>query len=609
MPNQKKFLDAAGVTHLVQLLDNYPDNNILGTVITSIQEVLDTKGTYSKPSGGIPASDIAAGVIPDSIMDLTNDSNFVSASFDDKNLILQTGGQGVNYAPIYTFIRYANVEPTQDSDISTTPGPWMGIYSGSSAIAPAHYTDYVWYKIKEDIDLSLELTNAAIGQFVKIKTIDANGKPTSWEPETMFYTLTVTCVTQDDIAVTGQTVTVRKDDKNGPVYATAAYEGQPVSFALPIGFHYYVSVSDTLAHHFNPTTATGIITNTNIANTLTYSDFHTIQTAADIKGALNNDIDLTDLVGEQITCSKNNSTLTWDVVDYDSTNKTVTLLLHNVFGSSNMVFEPAQNLMWCEDGLAAGDYYFKSSSTNYYFTLTTAIPAGGVLRATTSAFTTRSSQSATTNLESGTVSTTEITGAIDLGTTGSGLLNHMDRVNYGSNNFAESALFWWLNSDAEADAYRIPVTKFSRPYSYGIAGFLNGLDQEFLDSIDNTVWKCNTNNVYECPTELGGVTPGKQKAYTVTAKIGLASEKEIFGSYGGTNDGSTVFDLYNGATATDRIKYRGTSAQTWWVRSPHWSYAYYERAVRSSGSADYYYANYSYGVVPACRISKDIIEE
>ena len=184
------------------------------------------------------------------------------------------------------------------------------------------------------------------------------------------------------------------------------------------------------------------------------------------------------------------------------------------------------------------------------------------------------------------------------------MLNHHDRVSYGSNNYVESALFWWLNSDAAANTQRTPITKFSRAYSYNVAGFLNGLDASFLASIDDTVWKCSTNNVYECPASLGGATAGKQQAYTVTAKIGLASEMEIFGSYSGTTDGSTVYDLYNGATADDRKKYRGTSAQAWWLRSPYWSYASIERDVTSSGGA---YSNYAYSsgaVVPACQISR-----
>lgn len=39
----KKFLDAEGVTYLASLLDNYPNNEILGTVIDAIQDALDEK--------------------------------------------------------------------------------------------------------------------------------------------------------------------------------------------------------------------------------------------------------------------------------------------------------------------------------------------------------------------------------------------------------------------------------------------------------------------------------------------------------------------------------------------------------------------------------------
>ena len=420
----------------------------------------------------------------------------------------------------------------------------------------------------------------------------------------MKYTLTVTVLTQDNVTVTEQTVTVREGGLEGQIYATATYNGQPVSFALPTGFSYYVSVSDTLAHHFNPTTASGIITNTDAAATLTYSDFSTIQTAADIKAALNAGLDLTDLVGEQISCTWNGDTLVWDVVDYN--NNTITLLTHDTL-PTQLPFEPQQALMWCENGLAAGSYCFTHSSSTYYFTLTTAIPAEGQLRATTSAFQTYASMEATSTLETGTVSTTEISGATSLGTTASGNLNHMDRVNYGSNNYKESGLFQWLNSTAAVNTPMPRITKFSRPYSVNVPGFLGALDSSFVAAIDDTTWFCSTNNTYECPSSLGG-TVAKQNAYTVTAKIGLASEMEIFGSYGGTTDGSTIYDLYSGADADDRKKYQpGTStARIWWLRSPYWSSAGSERDVLTSGTAYGSIASYSYGVVPAVRISKDV---
>lgn len=89
---------------------------------------------------------------------------------------------------------------------------------------------------------------------------------------------------------------------------------------------------------------------------------------------------------------------------------------------------------------------------------------------------------------------------------------------------------------------------------------MNGLDSDFLDCLDIVDWLCSTNNVYECPEALGGLTKGTKQTYTIKSKFCFASEMEIFGSYGGNADGSTVFDLYNGADADDRKKYRGTSA-------------------------------------------------
>lgn len=53
MPNTKKFLDADGVAYLASLLDNYPDNELLGTVITAIQEALEDKQDVLTPGSNI----------------------------------------------------------------------------------------------------------------------------------------------------------------------------------------------------------------------------------------------------------------------------------------------------------------------------------------------------------------------------------------------------------------------------------------------------------------------------------------------------------------------------------------------------------------------------
>lgn len=454
---------------------------------------------------------------------------------------------------------------------------------------------------KADTAISLGLTSATPGQIIKVKTVQ-DGKPTEWEAVSPDYTLTVTVNTQDGVTVTGQTVTVRAGDADGPVYGTAEYNGQPVSFRVADGFAYYAEVTDNLAAHFKPTTVKGVINGANAAVTLLYNDFSTIKTAPDIQAALDADMDLTGLVGQQITCQRGNDTLSWDVVDYDSVAKVVTLCTHDVL-PDNMQFEPSQALMYCEDGLTAGSYTFKQSNAQYYFTLTQAIPAGGQLRATTSEFQTYESTTATAQIESGTVSTETIDGATNLGQTGTGNLNHHDRVNYGSNNFGESGILQWLNSDSPANTPMPRLTKFSRPYVPTKAGFKADLDAEFLACIQDTTWKCSANNVYECPVSLGGIAQ-KGNPYTVTAKFALASEIEVFGKYGGVQDGGTVWGLYVDAEATDRIKYYNNSARSWWLRSPNWFIASSVRFVDTSGVGVNVNASGSLGVAVACKIAK-----
>ena len=450
-------------------------------------------------------------------------------------------------------------------------------------------------------DDSLGLTTATPGKTIKVKTVQ-DGKPTEWEAVDPDYTLTVTVNTKDGVIVTGQIVTVRAGDADGPVYGTAEYNGQPVSFRVSDGFAYYVEVTDNLAAHFNPTTVKGVINNANAAVTLLYNDSSTIQTAPDIQAALDADMNLTELVGQQITCQRGNDTLSWDVVDYDSTAKVVTLCTHDVL-PDNMQFELPQALMYCEDGLTAGSYTFKQINAQYYFTLTQAIPAGGQLRATNSEYQTYESQSATTQIESGTVSTEPIDGATNLGQTGEGNLNHHDRVTLGSNNFGESGILQWLNSDSPANTPMPRLTKFSRPYVPTKAGFKADLDVEFLACIQDTTWKCSANNVYECPVSLGGIAQ-KGKPYTVTAKFALASEIEVSGEYGGVQDGGTVWGLYVDAEATDCIKYYNNTARSWWLRSPYWYVAYNARNVNSSGVRVTSSAHSSNGVAVACKIAK-----
>ena len=413
-----------------------------------------------------------------------------------------------------------------------------------------------------------------------------------------YYTLTVTCTTQDGVTVTGQTVTITS---GGAVFATAEYNGQPVSFAVPDGLDYKAEVSDTLEKHFTPSTVIGVINKADQSVILTYNDFSTITTAQDIKDALNAGLDLTELVGAQINCTRGSDTIVWDVVDY--TDNTITLLMHSCW-ADNMQLEPTQAMMYATEAVPAGDYYLtKHGGSNYYFTLTAEIPKGGQMMFSTSSFTVYNSQSDTAAAQTGTVSTTAIEGATQIGESGTGNFNHWDRAQNGSNNYGESALHQWLNSDAGINQIMPFVTIWQRPYRANKGGFMYTLDPDFVAALDDTEWKCSTNQWWEAPASAGGISKANT-AYTVTSKFALASEMEIFGSYGGIYAGDAVFDAYDGATAAERIKYRGTSASTWWLRSPYWNHLHDGRYVTGSGGVSDYGARISTGVVAACKISK-----
>ena len=60
---------------------------------------------------------------------------------------------------------------------------------------------------------------------------------------------------------------------------------------------------------------------------------------------------------------------------------------------------------------------------------------------------------------------------------------------------------------------------------------------------------------------------------------------------------------------TNRIKYRNGAAQYWWLRSPYATNASNMRIVNITGYVSNYYAYGSNGVVPACCIVLDDMDE
>ena len=145
-----------------------------------------------------------------------------------------------------------------------------------------------------------------------------------------------------------------------------------------------------------------------------------------------------------------------------------------------------------------------------------------------------------------------------------------------------------------------PQTKFDRPPSWltSLAGYKNGLDQDFLAVVGKVVLPCAANNTYEAPDS----SIAKGAKYTLNDEFYLASTKEIFNANWDVADDSVVFPFYEGAGNADRIKYRDGSAANWWLRPPYSGGASSVRRVLSDGTMDGNGAYNARGLAPACTI-------
>ena len=319
-------------------------------------------------------------------------------------------------------------------------------------------------------------------------------------------------------------------------------------------------------------------------------------------------------VGDQLTCTRGADTLVWDIVDIDSNGEGITLLMHETM--PDLQFDAKEAVFAFPDGLAAGEYHFTVSEQPWYagdigktisFNLAQAIPEGGqlvlnnaynatMIGATISSF---ASPTATTATE--TVTMSEGSGGTDLGSlinagTPANHINSTQCALLGSNRWKDSAIRQMMNSDKAAGSVWTPQTEFDRPpyWASNTAGFLSGLELEFLSVVSETSYVTAKNTV----TDGGGTE-------TLTDKFYLPSRTEIFGDneIAGNPEGAQ-YAYYVGATNADRIKYRAGTARSWWLRTPYAATAYYVRYVTTSGAVYNYVASTALGWSPACRISK-----
>ena len=286
---------------------------------------------------------------------------------------------------------------------------------------------------------------------------------------------------------------------------------------------------------------------------------------------------------------------------------------HNGAAYSGVQFDAPEALCYVENGLSAGTYHFNWNDSNglsvgdYQFTLASGIPPRGQITINTSAqtVTTYASVGATTAIESN-VQLSQGTDGTDLGTTGSGNLNHVHRILYGNNNYAQSAARQLINSEAEAGSVWTPSCVFDRPPSWvtSLEGFANPLDPEFLAVIETAAIPCRTNSVFEAPS-IDGTLFALNTTFTLYDKFFLLSRPEIFGDWDSTSikDG-TQLEYYVGLSNAERIRHdKNGSARYCFLRSPNPGYANSVRHLGMGGGLSSYYADSSFGVAPACIIA------
>lgn len=288
----------------------------------------------------------------------------------------------------------------------------------------------------------------------------------------------------------------------------------------------------------------------------------------------------------------------------------LTLLAHDCIDLWQ--FDSTEALYFCETALEAGTYCFTlpagydtayGGGETYNFTLTSDVPAGGVLmfpwtyntQAASIKVSSYADRSTTTAIESVSVAVGEV--GTNLGTADgtSTNMNHIQRARYGSNNWLESDIRERLNSPAAVGALSwTPKTMWSRKPTWNAtaAGFLYGLDKDFVNALGKVTKTTSKNTV----TDGGGGVQSEELIF-------LPSRSEIFGTpeISGVNEGN-IYSYYKNATNAERIKTMSGSARHWWLRTPYASSAYIVRYVHTSGVLNYINAYYSLGVAPACCI-------
>lgn len=336
--------------------------------------------------------------------------------------------------------------------------------------------------------------------------------------------------------------------------------------------------------------------------------------------------------GDHVIITETTTQYTFDVIGIDhdtpadpSRKHSMTLQMHDLWPTA-MVYDSPEATWYIDEetyptGLVAGTYHFTlpAGYDNAYgggstlnFTLANDVPVGGQVRfawgyqvqANTCKISTYASVGAATAIETVTVAEGEAGVAMPTlhATTVTENTNCVHRIRYGSNNWAESGMRQWLNTDAAANTWWEPKTVFDRPTSASSAGFLKGLDPAFLNVIGE-VTKTTQQSIsdgygLDVSTERFFLL-SRPEIYAGTERSADGADGKVYAYYG-----AGYSDLASPGTGADsnRIKYRSGSATYWWLRTPHSTNGLSVRNVYPTGTLNDYTALNSLGVAPACVI-------
>lgn len=278
-------------------------------------------------------------------------------------------------------------------------------------------------------------------------------------------------------------------------------------------------------------------------------------------------------------------------------------------------FSHQQAFYHCDAALEPGTYSF-TVNQNYgntatagsivEFTTTKEIPVNGRIYMTNALVVTTHSAGAADPIETITASVVEESSGTDLGTTGSGGLNRIDRMNYGSNRWKTSAIRQYLNKSG-FNWFTSQENFDIRPDQYNKQGFMTGFSDEFLNAIKpiKVTTALNTVDGYSSTTEDTFDTFFLPSLEQMNVQPQLAGVEGDYFEYWRSRLGVTGFVGTGGNNVFDAFKIpaiNNNSAQYVRLRSASRGNTYSAWHVYASGCVGNYYAYNAYRFSPVCVI-------